>query len=130
MLAVCALAVSSCSIFRALKTDGKDGPTVYSYKKRQVDTIANGGMAFQFPVGKHAVWLDTLHFLNNQPYGDNQTFSEVIETKGDNQAVLIIHNDSIVYEKYLGDYSADHMATIFSTCAAASTSTMFTVSHR
>ncbi len=114
MLAVCALAVSSCSIFRALKTDGKDGPTVYSYKKRQVDTIANGGMAFHFPVGKHAVWLDTLHFLNNQPYGDNQTFSEVIETKGKDQAVLIIHNDSIVYEKYLGDYSADHMATIFS----------------
>ena len=101
MLAVCALAVSSCSIFRALKTDGKDGPTVYSYKKRQVDTIATGDVAFQFPVGKHAVWLDTLHFLNNQPYGDNQ-------------AVLIIHNDSIVYEKYLGDYSADHMATIFS----------------
>ena len=114
VLAVCALAVSSCSIFRALKVDGKDGPTVYSYKKRQVDTIANVDLAFHFPVGKHAVWLDTLHFLNNQPYGDNQTFSEVIETKGKDQAVLIIHNDSIVYEKYLGDYSADHMATIFS----------------
>lgn len=114
MLAVCALAVSSCSIFRALKTDGKDGPTVYSYKKRQVDTIANGGMAFYFPVGKHAVWLDTLHFLNNQPFGDSMTFTEVMNTKGDNQAVLIIHNDSIVYEKYWGDYSADHLATIFS----------------
>lgn len=114
VLAVCALAVSSCSIFRALKVDGKDGPTVYSYKKRQVDTIANGDLAFHFPVGKHAEWLDTLHFLNNQPYGDSMTFSEVIDTKGDNQAVLIIHNDSIVYEKYWGDYSADHMATIFS----------------
>ena len=114
MLAVCALAVSSCSIFRALKTDGKDGPTVYSYKKRQVDTIATGDLAFQFPVGKHAEWLDTLHFLNNQPYGDSMTFTEVMNTKGKDQAVLIIHNDSIVYEKYLGDYSADHMATIFS----------------
>lgn len=114
VLAVCALAVSSCSIFRALKVDGKNGPTVYSYKKRQVDTIANGDLAFHFPVGKHAEWLDTLHFLNNQPYGDSMTFSEVIDTKGDNQAVLIIHNDSIVYEKYWGDYSADHMATIFS----------------
>ena len=114
MLAVCALAVSSCSIFRALKTDGKDGPTVYSYKKRQVDTIATGDVAFQFPVGKHAEWLDTLHFLNNQPYGDSMTFTEVMNTKGDNQAVLIIHNDSIVYEKYWGDYSADHLATIFS----------------
>ena len=114
VLAVCALAVSSCSIFRALKVDGKNGPTVYSYKKRQVDTIANGDMAFHFPVGRHAEWLDTLHFLNNQPYGDSMTFSEVIDTKGDNQAVLIIHNDSIVYEKYWGDYSADHMATIFS----------------
>ncbi|MBQ2188101.1 MAG: serine hydrolase [Bacteroidales bacterium] len=114
VLAVCALAVSSCSIFRALKVDGKNGPTVYSYKKRQVDTIANGDLAFHFPVGKHAEWLDTLHFLDNQPYGDSMTFSEVIDTKGDNQAVLIIHNDSIVYEKYWGDYSADHMATIFS----------------
>ena len=101
MLAACALAVSSCSIFRALKVDGKNGPTVYSYKKRQVDTIANGDLAFHFPVGRHAEWLDTLHFLDNQPYGDHQ-------------AVLIIHNDSIVYEKYWGDYSADHMATIFS----------------
>lgn len=114
VLAVCALAVSSCSIFRALKVDGKDGPTVYSYKKRQVDTIANGDLAFHFPVGKHAVWLDTLHFLNNQPFGDSMTFTEVMNTKGKDQAVLIIHNDSIVYEKYLGDYSADHMATIFS----------------
>ena len=75
VLAVCALAVSSCSIFRALKVDGKDGPTVYSYKKRQVDTIANGDLAFHFPVGKHAEWLDTLHFLNNQPYGDSMTFT-------------------------------------------------------
>lgn len=114
VLAVCALAVSSCSIFRALKVDGKNGPTVYSYKKRQVDTIANGDLAFHFPVRKHAEWLDTLHFLNNQPYGDSMTFTEVMDTKGDNQAVLIIHNDSIVYEKYWGDYSADHMATIFS----------------
>lgn len=114
VLAVCALAVSSCSIFRALKVDGKNGPTVYSYKKRQVDTIATGDLAFHFPIGKHAEWLDTLHFLNNQPYGDSMTFTEVMDTKGDNQAVLIIHNDSIVYEKYWGDYSADHMATIFS----------------
>jgi CubicO group peptidase (beta-lactamase class C family) len=114
VLAVCALAVSSCSIFRALKVDGKNGPTVYSYKKRQVDTIATGDLAFHFPIGKHAEWLDTLHFLNNQPYGDSMTFTEVMNTKGKDQAVIIIHNDSIVYEKYWGDYSADHMATIFS----------------
>ena len=114
VLAFCILTMTSCSIIRALKTDGKNGPNVYSYKKRVVDIIANGEQTFQFPVGKRADWIDTLHFYNYPPHCINMTFSDAIGENNRNQGVMIIHNDSIVYEKYWDDFTADTYATIFS----------------
>jgi CubicO group peptidase (beta-lactamase class C family) len=114
VLAFCILTMTSCSIIRALKTDGKNGPNVYSYKKRVVDTIANGEQTFQFPVGKRADWIDTLHFYNYPPHCINMTFSDAIGENNREQGVIIIHNGSIVYEQYWGDFSADTYATIFS----------------
>lgn len=59
--------------------------------------------------------LVVLYFQGTQGRRQERPYRiQLQETPGDNQAVLIIHNDSIVYEKYWGDYSADHMATIFS----------------
>ena len=57
MLAICALVLSSCSIVRGLTTDGKYGPNIFSFEKREVDTIANGEYTFQFPIGKRADYL-------------------------------------------------------------------------
>ena len=42
------------------------------------------------------------------------TFEEAIKDASRTQGVMIIHNDSIVYEKYWGDFSADRLATVFS----------------
>ncbi len=47
LLAICCiLAISSRSIIRGLRTDGKYGPDIFSFEKREVDTIANGEVAF------------------------------------------------------------------------------------
>ena len=113
MFAICALAMSSCSIIRGLRADGMSGPDIYSYKQRVVDTIANGERYFQLPVGKRADWIDTLHFYNEPPFCTNSTFVDAI-SGNENQGVMIIHNDSIVYERYWGNFNADELATIFS----------------
>lgn len=115
MLAICALGMSSCAIVRGLRTDGKNGPNIFSFEKREVDTIANGEVAYQFPVAqKKADWIDTLHFYN-EPHGcEKMTVLEALNKKSRTQGILIIHNDSIVYERYWGDFSSDRMATIFS----------------
>ena len=109
-----ALAMSSCSIVRGLKTDGMYGPDIFSFEKREVDTIANGEQTFYFPVGKSADWIDTLHFDNKLHQCKSTTFGEAFDAESSTQGILIIHNDSIVYERYWGDFSTDRMATIFS----------------
>lgn len=104
--------LSSCAIIRGLTTDGKYGPNIFSFEHREHDTIANCSQTFQFPVGKRANWIDTLNF--SQPHCESKPFGEEMEAASTTQGWLIIHNDSIVYEKYCGDFSADRMATIFS----------------
>lgn len=111
-LAIIALVVSSCSIVRGLKTDGKNGPNIFSFEQREHDTIACGEQTFLFPVGKRADWIDTLRFT--QPHCESKPFREEMESASTTQGWLIIHNDSIVYEKYYGDFTADRLATIFS----------------
>ena len=114
LLAICALVLSSCSIVRGLTTDGKYGPNIFSFEKREVDTIANGEYTFQFPIGKRADWIDTMHFHNTPHQCDYMTFLEAFTRESTTQGLLVIHNDSIVYERYWGNFSADRLATIFS----------------
>ena len=111
-LTIFAWVMSSCAIIRGLTTDGKYGPNIFSFEHREHDTIANGSQIYQFPVGKRANWIDTLNFT--QPHCESKPFGEEMEAASTTQGWLIIHNDSIVYEKYCGDFSADRMATIFS----------------
>lgn len=111
-LAILATVMSSCAIVRGLKTDGKNGPNIFSFEQREHDTIACGEQTFQFPVGKQADWIDTLRFV--QPHCESKPFGEEMKSASTTQGWLIIHNDSIVYEKYSGDFSADRLATIFS----------------
>lgn len=114
ILAICALAMSSCSIVRGLRTDGKYGPNIFSFEKRNVDTIANGETAFIYPLGKSADWIDTMHFYNKPHQCNYTTFGEAFNAESSTQGILIIHNDSVVYERYWGDFSPDCMATVFS----------------
>lgn len=114
-LALCAILMSSCSIMRGLNTDGKNGPNIFSFEQREVDTIANGEMIFQFPVAeKKADWIDTTHFPHTAHPCEYMTYLEAFTKESSTQGLLVVHNDSIVYERYWGDFSADRMATIFS----------------
>ncbi len=112
---ICAFAFASCAIVRGYRADGLYGPDIFSFEHCEHDTIANGEVAFQFPVAKmKADWIDTSHFFNQPPLYNNTTFVEAMDKESQTQGVLIVQNDSIVYEHYWGDFSADRMATIFS----------------
>ncbi len=114
-VALCALYLSSCAIIRGYRADGLNGPNIFSFEHCEHDTIAKGDQSFQFPVATNKPeWLDTLHFYNEAQRCVNMTFEEAIKDASKTQGVLIIHNDSIVYEKYWGDFSANRLATIFS----------------
>ena len=47
-LVIGALLVSSCSIVKGLRTDGKNGPNIFSYEKQEHDTITIGDTIFQY----------------------------------------------------------------------------------
>lgn len=114
ILTICAFGMSSCAIVRGLRTDGKYGPDIFSFEQREHDTIANGKVSFRFPVAKmKADWIDTLCF-RQPPHCDSMTFWDAMNAASNTQGWLIIHNDSIVYERYCGDFSSDRMANIFS----------------
>lgn len=109
------LTMVSCAAVRGYLKDGKDGPGIYSFVRHLHDTVANGSQAFQFPVAKNrANWIDTLHFYTQEKYCQNITLADALDSKSKTQGVLIIQNDSIVYEKYWGDISSDRLATVFS----------------
>lgn len=115
VIACCALILSSCAIVRGYRADGLYGPDIFSFEHCEHDTIAKGEDSFQFPVAtKRADWIDTLHFFNNPPQYVNTTFEEAMERESSIQGVMIVHKDSIVYEKYWGGFSNDRMATVFS----------------
>ena len=115
VIACCALVLSSCAIVRGYRADGLYGPDIFSFEHCEHDTIAKGEDSFQFPVAtKRADWIDTLHFFNNPPQYVNTTFEEAMERESSIQGVMIVHKDSVVYEKYWGGFSNDRMATVFS----------------
>jgi CubicO group peptidase (beta-lactamase class C family) len=115
ILVALGIVLASCSTIRGYRADGLNGPNIFSFEHHVHDTIPNGDQVFQFKVAdSRADWIDTLHFYNEPPKSINQTFLEAMDSKSTTQGVMIIHDDSIVYEKYWGDFSADRLATIFS----------------
>lgn len=115
LIIVAASTLASCSIVRDYRADGKSGPDIYSFEHHVHDTIDNGTFPFRFPYAKQqAIWIDTLHFFNQGKHYKNTTLQEAVTGKTDTRSVLVIQNDSIIYEKYWGDISADRMATVFS----------------
>ena len=112
---VCCLLLSSCAIIRGYRADGQSGPDIYSFEHHVHDTIANGTSTFSFPYARQqAEWIDTLHFFNQGKRYKNVTLWEALKGKTDTQGVLIIHDDSIVYEHYVGDITIDRLGTVFS----------------
>jgi len=106
---------SSCAVVRGYRADGLYGPNIFSFEHHVHDTIPNGDQAFRFKMAESgAGWIDTLHFYNEPPRCVNLTFAEAMNDASTTQGVMIVHDDSIVYEKYWGDLSSDRLATIFS----------------
>ena len=115
MLGLLCMSMTSCSVIRGYRADGSNGPNIFSFEHHVHDTIANGSNAFRFPVAKNrADWIDTLHFFTSGPQVKNATFPEAMSKKSKTQGVMIIQNDSIIYEKYWGSMTADRLATVFS----------------
>lgn len=113
-IGIFSMATVSCAVVRGYMADGKNGPGIYSFERHLHVTIANGTETFQFPVAaQKADWIDTLHFYTQDNYCKNITLAEALKNSK-NQGVLIIQNDSIVYEKYWGNVSSDRLATVFS----------------
>ena len=107
--------LTSCTIVRGYKADGAYGPTSFSYQKQQKDTVVNRSDAFTFHrATQQCDWIDTLHFFNQGKRYKNTTLWDAIREKTETQGVLIIENDSIVYEKCMGDMTADRIAGVFS----------------
>ena len=107
--------LTSCSLIRGYRADGMDGPDIFSYERHVHDTIANDTQAFRFPVANQkADWIDTLHFYTQGKYCKDLTFPEALNGKSETQGVMIIQNDSIVYERYWGGFTSDRLATVFS----------------
>lgn len=115
LIAALGAAMTSCSIIRGLRKDGKGGPGIFSFANHPHDTIANGDKVFSFHVAKNqASWIDTLHFFNQGKYYKNATLPKAMDKKSKTQGLMIIHNDSIIYEKYWGEMTSDRLATVFS----------------
>ncbi len=107
--------MTSCTIVRGYMADGAYGPTSFSYEKQLKDTIVNRAETFTFGRAvQQADWIDTLHFFNQGRMYSNTTMWEAIGPKTETQGVLIIQNDSIVYEKCRGDIGPDKIAGVFS----------------
>lgn len=107
--------LSSCTIIRGYIADGAYGPTSFSYEKQLKDTIVNHADVFIFDRPENqADWIDTLHFFNQGRMYSNTTMWEAIGPKTETQGVLIIQNDSIVYEKCIGEMAVDKIAGVFS----------------
>ncbi|MBR5656278.1 MAG: serine hydrolase [Prevotella sp.] len=115
LMGLLCIVMTSCSIIRGYRADGAAGPHIFSFEHHVHDTIPNGSNTFSFPVAKNrADWIDTLHFFTQGPQVNNLTFPDAMGRKGKTQGVMIIQNDSIIYEKYWGDMTADRLATVFS----------------
>lgn len=106
---------TSCTIVRGYLSDGAYGPTSFSYQKHLKDTIVSRSDAFIFNRAAHQYdWIDTLHFFHQGKRYQNTTMWEAIGPKTETQGVLIIENDSIVYEKCTGEMTADKISGVFS----------------
>ena len=107
--------LTSCTILRGYMSDGAYGPTSFSYEKQLKDTIVNHSQVFTFYGKEHQYdWIDTLHFFNQGKRYVNNSMWEAIGPKTETQGVLIVQNDSIVYEKCTGEMAVDKIAGVFS----------------
>ena len=105
----------SCSIIRGWRKDGAAGPGTFSYQERLCDTIKTDSEPFKFAVLPASDrTLDTLHIYKMKDADTLLTITERMRPLSPNQSIVIIRNDTIIYEKSFGNYTPLTNATIFS----------------
>ena len=107
-----ALSLDSCIAYRAVRFGS---PGIDDYRTFPQDTIHRGEQEFRFAETPHTERLfDTLKAF--KAYGEMRTASEALalEQKKLSCGVLLIRNDSIIYEYYQGKIQRDHVSTVFS----------------
>lgn len=104
LIALC----SSCTTYKAIRT-GLPEPDIY--KHFVCDTINPSANPFYF-ARNEANALDTVKFNGGQ--FNHETIGEFFSRTRGNGTLLIIHNDSIIYEHSFGNADIDSIYNIFS----------------
>ncbi len=107
--------LSSCTIFRAMKYGNA---SVSDYQKYDQDTVRRGETVFSFVEKTQQTFLDTLridYHFTRQDTTRKMTIDEAQNLYPQfKSAVLIIRNDSILFENYYGGWNRDTQSGIFS----------------
>lgn len=104
------LCMASCTAFRAVKNGM---PSADTYNAFDLDTIAasDASPLFVEPV-------DTVSFFETTKFSggrlNNETIGEYFARVRGNGSLLIIRNDTVLLEKYYGNFSRQHLSNIFS----------------
>ena len=111
LLAASALLLSSCIAYRAVCYGS---PGIDDYRAFPQDTIRRGGHAFTFAETPHEERMfDTLRTV--MAYGEMRTISDALAAeKKLSCGVLLIRNDSIIFEHYQGKIGRSDVSTVFS----------------
>lgn len=106
---------TSCVVSRAIRYGDA---SVDDYRAFEQDRVAKGDYAFRFAeLPKSERRLDTMRFeWMRYDRGDmaQMTIDEAITPSVDNAALVIIHRDTILYERYFGEWNKSTQSQIFS----------------
>jgi CubicO group peptidase (beta-lactamase class C family) len=106
---------TSCVVTRAIRYGNA---SVDDHRAFDQEVVSNGDNRFRFAeLPMSECFLDTMKF--EWPYygkGEMQqhTIDEVTRSAVDNAALIIIHRDTILYERYFGEWNIDTQSQIFS----------------
>lgn len=106
--------LNSCSVLRGLSLDGPSGPDMYEYKKLDRDTIFKGTDTFHFPPASSGRWIKGSQHLKYGKHGEGRLDSLIEKWFGKDCQLLIVHNDSIVYDQWVEPYYPGKNSTVFS----------------
>ncbi len=114
-VACVAMLASSCVVSRAILYGNA---SVDDYRAFEQEVVAKGDYTFRFAeLPESERRLDTMRFEWLR-YGSGDraqmTIDEAIAPSVDNAALVIIHRDTILYERYFGEWDADTQSQIFS----------------
>ena len=114
-IACVAMLTTSCVVSRAILYGDA---SVDDYRAFEQENIAKGDYTFRFAeLTESERMLDTMRF-EWMHFGKGEmaqmTIDEAITPSVDNAALIIIHRDTILYERYFGEWSKSTQSQIFS----------------